>query len=57
MEQELKTLESQMSDPENNPDVISSPEVFDKYNKLKQELEQEEKNWEKLNLELESILK
>ncbi len=53
LEKELKTLEVQMSDPANNPDVTNSSEVFDKYNNLKQELNLEEKNWERLNHELE----
>ncbi len=56
LEKELKTLENQMSDSDKSLDAPGSEEIFDKYNKIKKSLESEEKEWEKLNLELEDLI-
>ena len=57
LEKELKTLEAQMSYPENATRDIEDGGIFENYNKLKNSLNTEEENWEKLNLELEEKMK
>ncbi len=55
LENDIAKMDELLIDPDKHKEVLSDPEVFKKYNKLKTELEKELEKWEGFSLELESL--
>ncbi len=57
LEKEIRKVEAVISNPEKNPDLAGSNEIFEKYNELKKQLEKQESLWEELHEKLERLEK
>lgn len=55
LESAIADMDQVLMDPEKHKEALSDPEVFKKYNQLKNRLEKEMQQWEKLNMEHESL--
>jgi len=56
LESKLSDMDQVLMDPEKHKEAMSDPEVFKKYNAVKEELEKEMDTWEKLHFELENLV-
>ena len=57
LESEIAEIDSILSNPEKNNELISSGEIYKNYNELKTHLSSEMNKWEDLQIELESLEK
>lgn len=55
LEKEIGLFDEQLSDPEKYQSVLNDKAAFAKYEEMKQKLEEEMNNWEKLQQKLESV--
>ncbi|MBN2612208.1 MAG: ABC-F family ATP-binding cassette domain-containing protein [Bacteroidales bacterium] len=57
MEQQIAEKERMISDPASNQGIINNPDFFREYENLKSKLTDEMWKWEKVHMELESLVK